>query len=201
MDRKHCLISILAMALIIFLIGTQIGCEGKPKKEKASASKESEKMSAEAKKAPGEMAMMPFGGKEDVEFANMAWAAMKGYDKSPITTGMVPGKSPHGKFLTTYYDVISVQGKPYHAIIKDNFTEEKALAAVTVMIQREAGYDADNNDWFWVKYNPDGTIAKNDKGMALAGRVAKGMDTGCIACHKKAGDEDYVFTNDSMDEM
>jgi hypothetical protein len=70
------------------------------------------------------------------------------------------------------------------------------LAAVTVMVQREAGYDPDNNDWFWVKYKPDGEIDKNPKGIALAGRVAKGMDSGCIACHAEAQNNDYVFTND-----
>ena len=30
----------------------------------------------------------------------------------------------------------------------------------------------------------------------MAGRVAKGMDMGCIACHKGAKDDDYVFVND-----
>jgi hypothetical protein len=32
--------------------------------------------------------------------------------------------------------------------------------------------------------------------MSLAGRVAKGMDMGCIACHKGAKDNDYLFFND-----
>ena len=64
------------------------------------------------------------------------------------------------------------------------------------MVQREAGYDRDNNDWFWVKYSPGGTIDQNPAGMALAGRVAKGTNTGCIACHASAKDNDYLFTND-----
>jgi cytochrome c peroxidase len=43
---------------------------------------------------------------------------------------------------------------------------------------------------------PDGSLDENDNGMAMAGRVAKGADKGCIACHAKAKGDDYVFTND-----
>lgn len=32
--------------------------------------------------------------------------------------------------------------------------------------------------------------------MALAGRVAKGADQGCIACHQTAEGGDYVYTHD-----
>ena len=143
------------------------------------------------------MMEMPFGGKADVEFAEKAWEVMKGYDKWLIKSEMLPGQSPHGKFLKLYYNVINVDEKPYHVIIKDNFMPDKKLAAITVMIQREAGYDKDNNDWFWVKYNLDGSIDKSDQGMAMAGRVAKGMNMGCIACHKGAEGKDYLFANDS----
>ena len=69
----------------------------------------------------------------------------------------------------------------------------KHLGAITVMFRREAGYDDDNADWFWAKFLPDGSLDKNAMGGSLAGRVAKGMDTGCIACH--SGEDDYVFPN------
>ncbi len=63
------------------------------------------------------------------------------------------------------------------------------------MFQREEGYDADNRNWFWVKYLPDGSLDKNPAGMALAGMVGKNADAGCIACHR--GDPDYLFTTDA----
>ena len=106
--------------------------------------------------------------------------------------------------------MVQVDGMPYHVVIKDNFGGEGAtleavarspkeyLAAVTIMVQRKLGYDPENNDWFWVKFNADGSIAKNDGGMMLAGRVAKGMPKGCIACHSSAEGEDYLFFNDEM---
>ena len=56
-------------------------------------------------------------------------------------------------------------------------------------------YDAENADWFWVKYKADGSLDVNPKGALLAGRVVKGGDKGCIACHKGAG-PDMLFTRD-----
>ena len=70
-------------------------------------------------------------------------------------------------------------------------------SAVTVMFQRESGYDDDNKNWYWAKYLADGSLDKNPKGMELAGRVAKGADAGCIACHSGADGEDYEFLRDT----
>ena len=150
----------------------------------------------------------PFGSEADVAFATELWKAMDGYMDWPMGSDVYPGTSPHGKFLRVYYNLVHVDGKPYHLIVKDNYggegvTQDKVeadpdrwLAAVTIMLQREAGYDPETDDWFWVKYTPDGSIEKNPKGMALAGRVAKGMDKGCIACHANAKGDDFVFAND-----
>ncbi|MEJ2721837.1 MAG: cytochrome P460 family protein [bacterium] len=151
---------------------------------------------------------MPFGGDQDVAFAKDVWKAMNGYMNWRMSSDVYPGQSPHGKFLRMYCNIINVNGKPYHAIIKDNYGGEgagidavtkdpaKYLMAVTVMVQREPGYDDEDNNWFWVKYAPDGSIDKNPKGVAMAGRVAKGMKTGCIACHANAKQGDFIFSND-----
>ena len=152
---------------------------------------------------------MPFGGEEDMGFAAATWQAMSGYQDWLMTSDAYPSAAPHGMFVKLYGNVVNVDGTPYHVIVKDNFGGEGAtlesisetpgdyLMAVTVMVQREAGYDADNDDWFWVKYAADGTVDKTPQGMALAGRVAKGMNMGCIACHANAADGDYVFANDA----
>jgi hypothetical protein len=151
----------------------------------------------------------PFGGKDDVAFGQKLWTAMDGYMSNwPIHTDYYPGRSPHGKFLKTYYSMVDIDGKPYHAIVKNNYggaditmdklskSPDQYLVAITVMVQREAGYDPDNDNWYWIKYDKDGSISKNEKGVALAGRVAKGMDSGCIACHASAKGNDYFFSND-----
>ncbi len=151
---------------------------------------------------------MPFGGDEDVAFAAELWKQMEGYEDWPMSSDVYPGTSPHGAFLHLAYNVVNVDGEPYHVIVKDNFggdgvtadtvraDPEKWLVAVTVMVQRDPGYDPDHGDWFWVTYAADGSVMDNPKGVALAGRVAKGTDTGCIACHANAKGGDYLFTND-----
>ncbi|MBD3182454.1 hypothetical protein GF312_09195 [Candidatus Poribacteria bacterium] len=142
-----------------------------------------------------EKANMLFGGEDDVDFAKKMWKSIKGYQDWLIKSDILPGKS-HGPFVRVYYNMVSADEKNYHAIVKDNLDSNKELTAVALMVQREDGYDPENDNWFWVKYETDGSISKNDKGLALAGKVAKGMDMGCIACHKGAADKDYIFIND-----
>jgi hypothetical protein len=161
-----------------------------------------------AKAEEAEMMEMPFGGEKDVAFAEALWAAMDGYDGWMMQSDIMPGKSPHGMFVRLYYSIVNVDGMPYHVVVKDNYGGEgvtlemvkespaEYLMAVTPMLQREEGYDPDNKDWFWVKFSPDGSIDKTDKDVAIAGRFAKGMPMGCIACHANAGGGDYLFAND-----
>ncbi len=155
-----------------------------------------------------EMMDMPFGGEADVAFAEALWAEMDGYGDWAMQSEIMPGESPHGMFIRMYYSIVTIDGVAYHVVVKDNYGGKDVtiemvkkspadyLMAITPMVQREAGYDSDNNDWYWVKYAPSGMVAKNDMDMAMAGRVAKGMPMGCIACHASAGGSDYLFAND-----
>lgn len=154
----------------------------------------------------------PFGTTADTDYAAMLWEVMQANNMvgpDAIRSFPYEGVEPHGKMLETFYTKATVDGHTGDLIVKRNYGPEgvtidqvlgepdKHLGAVTVMFRREAGYDADNKDWFWVKYLPDGSLDKNPKGMQLAGRVAKGADAGCIACHSGAG-EDYLFTTDAI---
>ena len=152
-----------------------------------------------------------FGTDADAQYADRLWSIMQ--DLNLVGDDMVrsfpyEGIAPHGMMLETFYTTATVGDHSGDLIVKRNSGPEgvsvdevladpsKHLGAVTVMFRREAGYDADNLDWFWVKYLADGTLDKNPKGMRLAGRVAKGADVGCIACH--SGEDDYVFTSDHL---
>ena len=153
----------------------------------------------------------PFGAADDVKYAAAVWkqlTAERLVGKNTITSTPYAGMHPHGAILDTLDSQITVKGHTGDVIVKKNYGGEgvtkesvandpgKWLKAVTVMFRREKGFDSDNNDWFWVKYAPDGSVMKNPKGMSLAGRVAKGMDQGCIACHAGAPGNDKVFNHD-----
>ena len=112
------------------------------------------------------------------------------------------GNEPHGSIQQVLDTSVKVQKKTGRVIVKVNHMGEgadidtvhanpnKYVAAYTVMFKKPKGYDPENQDWFWVKYNPDGSLDTNPMGMMLAGRVAKGMDRGCIACHRSIGGDD-----------
>jgi len=155
------------------------------------------------------MKQMPFGGQDSVDYAVRLWSAttlanLTGPQMRPDR--VYQGTHPHGAMLETLSDSVTVSGHSGEVIVKRNYggpgiTADKVAAdrgqwlkAVTVMYKREAGYDSADQDWFWVKYKPDGSLFSNPKGMKLAGRVAKGMPTGCIACHKSAPGGDMLFT-------
>ena len=45
------------------------------------------------------------------------------------------------------------------------------------------GYDADNNDWWWMKRLADGTVE------------AEGQAAGCINCHGGQRANDFIWTS------
>lgn len=109
------------------------------------------------------------------------------------------GSHPHGALLTTYLNeqsynaVVNKEGEmpPGSIIIKENYDPEKNLGAITVLYKL-AGFDPENNNWFWVKFAPDGvpmTMDKDGKSMTLAGKVP-----GCIGCHGARKENDYIYT-------
>ena len=120
------------------------------------------------------------------------WAPVPGK-----SDGMYDGQSPHGAFLKMYLNR-KAAGSPStlpngSIIIKENFSPTKSLAAITVMY-RTKGYNPEAGDWYWVKYNPDGTVANKttEKGvMRLGGRVG-----GCTDCHGGADGDDFAYFND-----
>lgn len=156
--------------------------------------------------------MAPFGGEKDTGYAAALWAVM--VDANMAGDGAIrsfpyEGVEPHGFVLETFYTKATINGHTGDLVIKRNYGPEgvsveevqedaaKHLAAITVMFKREDGYDAENKNWFWAKYLPDGSLDKNPKGMELAGRIAKGNEeAGCIACH--SADDDYIFTTNHI---
>jgi hypothetical protein len=158
---------------------------------------------------------MPFGGKDDVAYAKKLWSQMSKNNlvgEDAIMSTPYVGLHPHGAILDTIDAKVKVGDNNGVVIIKRNYGGKDVskmsvannpsmyLKAVTVMYKRD-GYDADNKDWFWVKYSPKGDVLKNPKNMSLAGRVAKGANEGCIACHTAAPGGDLVYNHDRYINM
>ncbi|MCL7412336.1 MAG: cytochrome P460 family protein [ANME-2 cluster archaeon] len=100
-----------------------------------------------------------------------------------------PARDPNGDLATTYVSntsLSSLENKEGNMsagsiIVKENFEPDKDLVAITAMYKVD-GYDPEHNDWFWVKYSPDGTIE------------AEGMIEECNECHGMKKSNDYIFT-------
>ena len=116
------------------------------------------------------------------------------YTTWPLWPGkgkLFEGTEPHGALLTVYVsqDALGVikDKKGFFGegafVIKENYKPDKTLAAITVMYKKK-GYNPEAGDWFWAKYNADGSVDKE-------GKVG-----GCINCHKQAEGNDWVFTGE-----
>jgi len=147
----------------------------------------------------------PFGNQDDIAFGDALWdalvtARLAGDDS--IMARPYEGTQPHGNKLVTLESDVTVNGISADVIIKHNYGGEvssieavsndpdKFLMATTVMFRRP-GFDADNQDWFWAKYLPDGSYDRAPDGNPLVGK-----GPGCIACHTAAPGGDMVYLND-----
>lgn len=125
-----------------------------------------------------------FGGPADVAFAQELWQALEGaklVGSNAIFAKPYEGQEPHGAILITLESALTVRGREGAVLVKKNYMGEgvtvesvadkpgSALDSVTVMYRREAGYDADNQNWFWAKFTANGSLVANPKGMKLAG--------------------------------
>ncbi|MFI9654986.1 cytochrome P460 family protein [Guyparkeria sp. GHLCS8-2] len=158
----------------------------------------------------------PFGGPMNIEYAKVLWERLQGNNlvgPDSIRSYPYKGNHPHGQALEYLETMITIDNHEGVVMVKKNYggegdldalkagvlnEREKRLASITVMFQREDGYDSDHGNWYWAKFQPNGELEKNPKGMSLAGRVAKGANEGCIACHTSAPGKDYVFTHDRL---
>ncbi len=113
----------------------------------------------------------------------------KSWKMWPGKAALYPGKEPHGSLLTTYVNDVAYKAitekkgvLPEGAIVaKENYSGDKKYMALTVMYKVK-GYNTPANDWFWVKYTPEGKIE------------AEGKSDMCIKCHGQKQDNDYIWT-------
>ncbi len=159
---------------------------------------------------------LPMGSSADVSYAKKLWQVMVntklvGPDAKPLKP-FFGGAKPHGIILEIVSQQLRVEQHTGFIVVKKNYDGEgvteasvaknraRYLSSITIMYQRETGYDLDNQNWFWVKYKPDGSLYHtkfNNQSVGMAGRILKGetreQNGGCIYCHSSAGGSDYIF--------
>ena len=111
-----------------------------------------------------------------------------GWEYWPGKDGMYKGTHPHGAHLKLYANSLAIEaakaGKEMPAgaiVVKENYGKDaETLMAVTPMFKVD-GYNPAAGDWFWAKYKADGTVEKS------------GKVEGCIKCHAKVKDANWIF--------
>jgi cytochrome P460 len=133
------------------------------------------------------------------EFARDFWQFVTRPDSGYSTWKVMPGQAPaaenpHGAAGQTYANPVAtgnLQAPPFGSIlVRENLGPDQKTSSGTSVMYRVQGTDPKNFDWYWMQFQPDGSIAQKD-GKLLAGRV-----TSCIECHQKAKVGDLVFFND-----
>jgi len=134
--------------------------------------------------------VMPGPNAEKLNEYIVRYDPYKAWELWPNKGKLYKGTEPHGSLLTTfvnkeaYYSIKKKKSMEDGSIIaKENYTADKKFVALTVMYKIK-GYNPEAGDWFWAKYNPDGTVA-------AAGKVRA-----CIDCHSAKKDNDYIFTGE-----
>lgn len=161
----------------------------------------------------------PAGTPDDIQYAQRLWSVLEqehmAGNRAKALTPFIGAARPHGWVLEVESRMVRVGDHSGFVVVKKNYQgrdisvadverdRAKYLASISVMFQREAGYDPENQDWFWVQYQPDGrldTMRKMGMEIAMAGRMMKGAtpdkSSGCIYCHSSAGGGDYIFYPD-----
>jgi hypothetical protein len=121
------------------------------------------------------------------------WAAME----STVPDSMA---DPHGAGGKTYVNDVADkdhQKLGYGAIlVREEFGDDAEKPIAVSVMYRAKGTDPKNNDWYWLKFLPDGSVAKS--APEAGGRLVLGRVASCIECHQKSGGKDLVFFNDAM---
>ncbi|MDB5349280.1 MAG: hypothetical protein JWN86_527 [Planctomycetota bacterium] len=116
----------------------------------------------------------------------------------PGKAGLRKGASPHGAFVRLYANGVAAgdtKGLPYESslVLEDYAENQRARAGINILY-RVNRYDPKNGDWYWMKYNENGTVVRTspaEGNQPIAGRALS-----CIECHRNAGGNDLVFSND-----
>ena len=118
-------------------------------------------------------------------------------DRTEVTDGFVISEGHSNSWVRIYVDDLAKDiylagSAPYPEcaqIIKSAYhdADGSSFRGLTVMVKMPTGYDPENADWWYGKYDESGTQMKK-----------QGKLRDCIACHKQASDTDYLFSREVL---
>lgn len=187
---RHARMRLVIGTAAVAWLGWTAGCTPTSEAQEAEAESAGQLVATESTSSPPDTTGAAIWAHIQDENYEDTWNLWPGLD--PFYTG----NDPHGRLLTTYTNAVAhdalMAGEavlPEGAIvIKENYMPTRELAAITVMY-KQAGYNAEHNDWFFAKYLPDGSLDTAPNGMALEGRVP-----GCQGCHIAQAGQDYLYS-------
>lgn len=121
------------------------------------------------------------------------WGTWPSDQWNNFNANLVSG-APHGNVVRIYVNEVALEAADSFEgslpegsmIVKENYVGEDPdnpgqMDSITIMYKVD-GFNAEANDWFWVKAKPDGQQID-----------AEGAVDGCIGCHSQTGHKDYVL--------
>ncbi len=108
----------------------------------------------------------------------------------PGLGGTIESAPPHGPLARVFInasiesalEAFSGRLPDGSIIVKESSGENPSDKADSLAIMwKVAGFDPDNNDWFWANITPEGDV------------TAEGRIASCAACHGGARDNDFIF--------
>ena len=151
---------------------------------------------------------LPSGTPEDDAYAAKVWHYLQQNQlvgKNRIRSFPFFGKRPHGSIQEVIATEATINGHKGRLIVKHNYGAKKALTleevysskqsenyeALTIMFQREKGYDTANSDWFWAEYEANGKV------FIYQNQHLSGRSRMCLGCHTPLGGKDKEILNGS----
>ncbi|MDB5342057.1 MAG: hypothetical protein JWP89_434 [Schlesneria sp.] len=105
-------------------------------------------------------------------------------------------ENPHSNISKTYVNKIAADDAanlPISSIlVREDYDDNRKRQSVSVLY-RIKDYDKEHGNWYWIKYQENGSVARDSDDKVIAGKVAS-----CVACHSKANGNDFVFSNDAI---
>jgi len=157
----------------------------------------------------------------EVSFEDQFWKYLvgnnyKNWSPGPNkSAGFVRGKEPHGPYVKTYVNRTAAGSvddmELGSVVIMENYREDQSLKTISVMY-RTAGFNPSGNDWYWIEYEPDGSVVpsaneadrprnriRNVSLTTSSKHRMMGKSAQCIQCHQSAAGNDFVFSNDRFE--